>query len=255
MEANGDPDFMTSLARGLAVLRCFADAERPMTVAQASRLTGFSRPSVKRCLHTLVKLGYAGQEEQTYLLRPKALALGYAYLSSNSLTRRAQPMLDELRDDLHESCSLGVMEDDEVVYVARAEASRVMSVTLRVGSRLPLYCTSMGRILLASRDRAEQEAYLRRVDLVARTSKTETDPAVLMELFAKAAEQGHAIVDQELELGLRSVAVPVVMAGGSQAALNIGMQAARVPLAEVRSRLLPGLKRVARDIAALGVHR
>ncbi|MEZ0133101.1 MULTISPECIES: IclR family transcriptional regulator domain-containing protein [Novosphingobium] len=251
MDAKGDPEFMTSLARGLAVLRCFADSERPMTIAQAARLTGLSRPAVKRCLHTLVRLGYAVQDGTLYALRPKVLALGFAYLSSSSLAMRAQPLLDQLRDDLHESCSLGVIEEDEVYYVARAEVSRIMSIALRVGSRLPLYCTSMGRVMLAGLDRAAQQAYLRRTELTARTDRTVTEPLALLEILDHVAQEGYAIMDQELERGLRSVAVPVIVDGRVIAAVNIGTQADRVSMADLHSRYLPALRRVARDLAAL----
>ena len=253
IESHGDPEFMTSLARGLLVLRCFADGEPPMTIAQASRLTGLSRPAVSRCLHTLVRLGYATQGGHGYTLRPKVLALGYAYFSSSSIAMRAQPLLDQLRDELHESCSLGVTEEDEVYYIARAEVSRIMSITLRVGSRLPLYCTSMGRVLLAARDAAGQEAYLRRTVLEPRTARTETDPVALRDVLAQVFEEGYAIVDQELEPGLRSMAVPVMGRGGVIAALNIGTQAMRVSLPELRIRFLPVLRRVARDIGAMGL--
>ncbi|GLK44777.1 transcriptional regulator [Novosphingobium resinovorum] len=251
LDAKGDPEFMTSLARGLAVLRCFADSERPMTIAQAARLTGLSRPAVKRCLHTLVRLGYAVQDGTLYALRPKVLALGFAYLSSSSLAMRAQPLLDQLRDDLHESCSLGVIEEDEVYYVARAEVSRIMSIALRVGSRLPLYCTSMGRVMLAGLDRAAQQAYLRRTELTARTDRTVTEPLALLEILDHVAQEGYAIMDQELERGLRSVAVPVIVDGRVIAAVNIGTQADRVSMADLHSRYLPALRRVARDLAAL----
>ncbi len=252
LQADGDPEFMTSLARGLAVLRCFGDEERPMTIAQASRLTGLSRPAVKRCLHTLVRLGYASQQGADYALRPKVLALGYAYLSSSTLAMRAQPLLDQLRDELHESCSLGVIEEDEVYYVARAEVSRIISISLRAGSRLPLYCTSMGRVLMAGQDKAAQAAYLRRTTLLARTANTEDDPAALLALFDHVADEGYAIVDQELEVGLRSIAVPVTGPRGVVAAINIGTQAARVTPTELRTRFLPPLRRVARELSAMG---
>lgn len=248
LEANGDPEFMTSFARGLAVLRCFADSRQPMTIAQASRLTGLSRPSVRRCLHTLCRLGYASQNGVQYALGPKVLSLGYAFLSSSTLAMRAQTRLDKLRDELHESCSLGVLEEDEVTYISRAEALRIMSIALRVGSRLPLYCTSIGRVLLAGMGRTEQQAYLAAVPLEARTTHTETDPTALMGIFARVAEEGHAVVDQELELGLRSIAVPVYAGGRAIAALNVGTQAARVPLSELRTRFLPSLRRTAREI-------
>ena len=253
LEADGDPDFMTSLARGLTVLRCFADERRPMTIAHASRLTGLSRPAVKRCLHTLVRMRYASQDGVNYALRPKVLVLGYAYLSSSSIALRAQPLLDDLRNELYESCSLGVIEEDEVYYVARAEVSRIMSVALHAGSRLPLYCTSMGRVLLAGRGRAAQEAYLRRTDLVALTPRTKTDKSGLLALFDDVASEGYAIVDQELELGLRSIAVPVTGSDGTVvAAINIGTQAERAPLADLRARYLPALRRVARELSVIG---
>lgn len=242
---------MTSLARGLSVLRCFADEQQPMTIAQASRLTSLSRPAVKRCLHTLARLGYVVQDGVHYQLRPKVLSLGYAYLSSSTLAVRAQPLLDQIRDELHESCSIGVIEEDEVTYVARAEVSRIMSIALRVGSRLPLYCTSMGRILLAGQDRREQDAYLARTPLVPLTDATQTNPATLRSLLQKVADDGYAIVDQELEAGLRSVAVPVRSRANIVAALNIGTQAARVPMSDLHSRYLPVLRRAARDLEAL----
>lgn len=246
-----DPDFMMSLARGLAVLRCFADEQRPMTIAQASRSTGLSRPAVKRCMHTLVTLGYAAQDGHAYSLRPKVLALGYAFLSSSTLAMRAQPLLDRLRDELGESCSLGVIEEDEVYYVARAEISRIMSIALRVGSRLPLYCTSMGRVLLAGQSRVYQEDYLRRTELRAATDKTETDPARLLDLLVRVAEEGYSIVDQELEVGLRSIAVPVLGRSGVVAAINIGTSAGRATLTDLRTKNLSALRRVARDLAAV----
>ena len=251
LDANGDPEFMTSLARGLAVLRCFADERRPMTIAQASRLTGLSRPAVKRCLHTLVRLGYASHEDTRYMLQPKVLSLGHAYLSSSTLAVRAQPLLDQLRDELHESCSLGVIEEDEVTYIARAEVSRIMSIALRVGSRLPLYCTSMGRVLLAAQPKADQEAYLARTRLEALTEQTETSPRALLAIFDQVAVNRFAMVDQELEPGLRSISVPVVSARHVVAAINVGTQAARVSPAEMRSRYLPALRRIAHDLGQL----
>jgi len=251
LSARGDPEFMTSLARGLAVLRCFADRAEPMMISQAARMTGLSRPAVKRCLHTLVRLDYAAQDGSKYALTPKVLALGHAYVSSNSLALRAQPLLDKLRDELHESCSLGVLQDDQVYYVARAEISRIMSVALRVGSRLPAYCTSMGRILMAGLRRSEQETYLSRTELAALTARTEVNQSALLERFSKAAADGYAIVDQELEIGLRSVAVPVMAGTEVVAAINIGTQAGRVTMAELRTRYLPALRRTAQAISAM----
>jgi IclR family transcriptional regulator, pca regulon regulatory protein len=246
----GDPKFMTSLSRGLAVLSCFAEHRRPMTLSQAAQRTGLSRASVGRCLYTLVKLGYAAQMGRDFSLRPRALTLGYAFLSSNPLSVVAQPILDQLRDRLHESCSLAVLDGDEVVYVARAEVIRVMSVVLRIGSRLPLYCTSMGRVLLASEPEQQQRAYLRRTALLQRTSRTQVKPEELLQALAKVRRQGYAIVDQELELGLRSLAVPVTRLDGlTVAAINIGTHATRVPIATLQSRYLPELHDAARELS------
>jgi IclR family pca regulon transcriptional regulator len=152
------PDFMTSLARGLAVLRGFADARGPRTIAQLSSATGIPRAAVRRCLHTLKELGYVDAALNNYTLRPKVLALGYAYLASTPLAALAQPLLDQASATLHESTSLAVLDDDEVVYVARAATARVMSVALGAGSRLPAYCTSLGRVLLAHLPPAELDA-------------------------------------------------------------------------------------------------
>ncbi|WP_454887160.1 IclR family transcriptional regulator domain-containing protein [Sphingomonas oryzagri] len=242
---------MLSLARGLEVLRCFAEQRRPMTIAQASAQTGLSRASVRRCLYTLVQLGYAAQDGHHYVLRPKTLSLGYAFLSSNSLATHAQPLLDQLRDEIGESCSMGVIEEDELYYVARAEASRIMSISLRAGSRLPLYAASMGRVLMAGRPRAEQEAYLKRTPLVALTPHTECNPAALLGIFTRTAEQGYAIVDQELELGLRSIAVPVRGRDGIVAALNVGTQAARISTSELHVTFLPALRRLSQRLGGV----
>lgn len=249
LEAGGDPDFMVSLARGLAVMRCFAASEQPMTIADASRLTGLSRPAVRRCLHTLGRLGYVEKDGNRYGLCPKVMGLGFAYLSSSPLVTIAQPVLDRLRDELYESCSVGVIEEDDVCYVARAEISRIMSVTLRVGSRLPLFATSMGRVLLAGMAPRERAAYFRRARPRAFTPHTCTQISRLEEICASVAEEGFAIVDQELELGLRSIAVPVKDRGGyTIAALNMGTQALRVPARELRTRYLPALRRAAGEI-------
>lgn len=254
LDAHGDPEFMTSLARGLAVLSCFAERERPMTIAQASRMTGLSRPAVRRCLHTLVQLGYANREGTLYALRPKVMSLGYAYLSSTPLAFRAQPLLDALRDELGESCSLGVIDEDRVYYIARAEISRIMSVALRVGSRLPLYATSMGRVLLAGMSVEARAAYFARTELIRLTELTETAPARLKVICEKVGEDGFALVDQELELGLRSVAVPVLSATRQVvAAINVGTSAMRMDEAELRTRILPALRRCSRDLTSLGM--
>lgn len=254
LDARGDPEFMTSLARGLAVLNCFAKCERPMTIGSASELTGLSRQSVRRCLHTLVQLGYATRIGTSYALRPKVMSLGFAYLSSAPLAVRAQPLLDALRDELGESCSLGVIDEDQVCYIARAEISRIVSVSLRVGSRLPLYPTSMGRVLLAGTSAEARAAYFARIELIKLTERTEISPLRLRGICEKAAEDGYALVNQELEPGLRSVAVPVLSANRRViAALNVGTSTSRMTEAEVRTRVLPALRRYSAELTSLGL--
>jgi IclR family transcriptional regulator, pca regulon regulatory protein len=247
----GDPDFMASLARGLWVLRSFAEHPRGMTTSQISIRTGISRASVRRCLATLTKLGYAFQDGLAFRLTPKVLNFSHAYLSSASLANLAQPFLDHVRDRLHESCSIGVLEGGELVYVARAETQRFISISLRVGSRLPAYCTSMGRMLLAQLPPEGLETYLARTSLVARTGRTVTSPRQLQERLDTIVRIGYAIVDQELELGLRSIAVPIRdRANAVVAALNVGVPSARVPLRELTARFLPILQAAAYELGA-----
>jgi IclR family pca regulon transcriptional regulator len=252
IDALTDPDFMTSFARGLAVIRAFADSRKPQTIAQISQQTGIPRAAVRRCLHTLRQLGYVEAELNNFALRPKVLTLGYSYLSSTPLTIAAQPCLNHVSQALGESSSLAVLEEDQVLYVARAATSRVMSVSLSAGSRLPAYCTSLGRVLLAHLPEAELDAYFARVDLQPRTEHTVTDAARLRALLAQVREDGYAINNEELELGLRSIAVPVRGASGRVlAALNVGAQAVRVAPERMIGEFLPVLRQGAQELAVL----
>lgn len=250
LEADGDPNFMTSLARGLAVIRGFASTPHGLTIAQLSKSTGISRAAVRRCLYTLEQLGYVGSEGTSYSLRPKILALGYAFLSSTPVAEAAQPHLDAMSKVLEESCSLSILDGDEIVYVARAAASRIMSINLVVGTRLPAHCSSMGRVLLAHLPPAALEAYLARVKPEPRTVHTVTSVDRLREMLRGVREQGYALVDQELEIGLRSIAVPVrAVSGRVIAAMNVGSQAARVSADEMRERFLPRLQAAAAELS------
>jgi IclR family pca regulon transcriptional regulator len=252
IEALTDPDFMTSLARGLAVMRAFADSRQPLTIAQISQQTGIPRAAVRRCLHTLKQLGYVDAELKNFTLRPKVLTLGYSYLSSTPLTLSAQPCLDQISKTLGESSSLAVLEEDQVLYLARSAAARVMSVSLSAGSRLPAYCTSLGRVLLAYLPEAQLDAYLARVTLTARTPNTITDAGLLRAELAQVREQGYAANNEELELGLRSIAVPVRGASGRVlAALNVGAQAIRVTPQRMVEEFMPVLRQGAQELAVL----
>ncbi|GGY59752.1 IclR family transcriptional regulator domain-containing protein [Pseudoduganella albidiflava] len=252
IDALADPSFMTSLARGLAVLQAFSDSRRSLTIAQISQKTGIPRAAVSRCLYTLKQLGYADSDVNNYSLRPKVLTLGYSYLSSTPLTVSAQPYLNQISRTLNESCSLAVLDDNEVLYVARSATSRVMSVALNTGSRLPAYCTSLGRVMLAQLPEAELQAYLDKVRLKPLTEHTVTTQKQLRAVLAQVREQGFAINNEELEVGLRSIAVPVRGASGIvHAALNVGAQAGRVSARQMEEQFLPVLQQGARDLAVL----
>jgi IclR family pca regulon transcriptional regulator len=252
IDALTDPSFMTSLARGLAVVRAFSDSRKPQTIANISQKTGIPRAAVRRCLHTLRELGYVDAELNNFSLRPKVLTLGYSYLSSTPLTVSAQPYLNNISRTLNESSSLAVLDDGEVLYVARAATSRVMSVALNTGSRLPAYCTSLGRVMLAQLPPDELDAYLARTKLQAMTENTVVNPKRLRTILAEVRQAGYAINDEELELGLRSIAVPVRGASGAVlAALNVGAQAARVSVEQLQQEFLPVLLRGAQDLSIL----
>ncbi|HAI46175.1 MAG TPA: IclR family transcriptional regulator [Stenotrophomonas sp.] len=248
----GDPDFMTSLGRGLVVLSVFSQHPREVTMSQISTETGISRAAVRRVLYTLEKLGYVGEQGRGFVLLPRVLGMGGAYVASSSMTAAAQPVLDALRDDVHESCSLGVLDGDDVLYVARAETVRIMSIGLRAGSRLPAYCTSMGRVLLAALPHDTLESYLERNPLRPRTERTVTRMDEFLDTLDRVRRDGVALVDQELEIGLRSIAVPVHARGGAVVgALNIGTQAGRISLGVMQSQLLPRLREAAQRLGTL----
>ena len=250
----GDPNFMASLARGLAVIRAFTQQRRHLTIAQLSQRTAIPRAAVRRCLYTLSMLGYVGTEDgRTYALRPRILVLGHAYLSSTPLVYAVQPLLDQITSLLHESSSLAVLEGDEILYIARSSTTtRLMSIDLGIGSRLPAYCTSMGRVLLAGLSAAELDLYLSRVKLVKLTTRTVSTADELKTVLNTVRRNGYAVVDQELEIGLRSIAVPVSdREGRSVAAINVGTQSSRVSVAEMESKFLPPLHAAAHELGLL----
>lgn len=251
-DLSGDPNFMTSLARGLAVINAFQERKRHLTIAQISHRTEIPRAAVRRCLYTLMKLGYATTDGRTYSLLPKVLTLGHAYLSSTPLAVSAQPYLDRISEQLHEACNLATLEGEQVLYIARsAIPQRLISVDLSVGSRLPAYCTSMGRILLAALDDDSLHDYLNHADLQAKTSRTLHTPEALWECLQQVRQQGWCLVDQELEQGLRSLAVPVFDSSGHVlAAMNVSTHAGRVPAHELEQRFLPIMLNASRELSS-----
>jgi IclR family transcriptional regulator, pca regulon regulatory protein len=252
-EYSGDPNFMTSLARGLAVIQAFSSQKRQLTISQISTKTGFSRAAVRRCLYTLIKLGFAGSDDShNFFLQPRVLALGHSYISSMPLAASAQPVLDHVSQLLHESCSIATLEGLDIIYVARANVTRIMSIDLGVGSRLPAFCTSMGRVLLANLPPAELESFFERVQLTRRTSKTIVTVEKLRQALRLVARNGYSLVDQELEIGLRSMAVPIENPSGKVvAALNVGAHAQRLSIQELQNKFLPQLRATARELSML----
>jgi IclR family pca regulon transcriptional regulator len=249
-----DGAFVQSLERGLLVIRALSSPE-PQALSEVARTTGLSRAAARRFLLTLEQLGYVRQTAGRFALTPRVLELGYAFLSSLSLPEVAQPHLERLVEQVQESSSVSVLDGDDVVYVARVPTRRIMSVTISVGTRFPAYATSMGRVLLAGLPDEEVDAALARADLRRLTPRTTTSRKALHEEIARVRRQGYAIVDEELEAGLRSVAVPIDdAAGGVTAAVNLSVQASRTTVADLRRRLLPPLREAAaaieRDLGA-----
>jgi len=248
----GDPNFMTSLARGLLVIQSFSPQSPHMTISQLSVKTGLSRAAVRRCLYTLTKLGFAGAEDGSrYSLRPRMLTLSNTYAASNSLSTSAQPILERMSAAHRESFSVATLDGDDIVYIARTTVSRVMSVDLHIGSRLPAYCTSMGRVLLAYLPVDQLEQYLARVDLIPYTTRTVISTEKLRLALRNVRRNGYALVDQEYEVGLRSLAVPVYSPTGRVVAtINLSGHAPRMPVFDMQTRFLPHLRNAAAELGA-----
>lgn len=236
-------DVMSGLAKGLAVIETFGADTPRQSIAQVSAASGLDRATARRCLLTLAQQGYASWDGKYFTLTPRVLRLGTACLAAMPLPQLVQPLLDSLSDRIGESSSVSILDGDEIVYIARAAQQKVMSIALMPGSRLPAHCTSMGRVLLAALPEAQARALLGPGPLPARTPQTLTDPQAVMAELARIRAQGHAVNDQEIETGLRSIAVPVLDAHSrTVAAMNIGVSSARATPDEMRTRFLPALQ-------------
>jgi IclR family transcriptional regulator, pca regulon regulatory protein len=243
-------DVVQSLQRGLSVILAFSDHGPALTPGQLAAITGLSRPAVRRILITLGRLGYVRPRGSAFMLTPRVLRLGYAFLSSLGLDEVAQPHMEEFVAATSESCSLASLDDTEVVLVGRVPTRRVMSINLAVGSRLPAHATSMGHVLLASLPEEALEDYLARADLLPVTRHTITDSGALREELARVRVHGFSIVDQELEEGIRSVAAPVRdMDGRVSLAVASSVHAGRVSMRQVRDDYLPLILRTAHAIS------
>jgi IclR family transcriptional regulator, pca regulon regulatory protein len=244
-------DFVQSLDRGLAVIRAFGPDRERLSLSEVARVTGLTRAATRRFLLTLVRLGYVRNDGREFSLRPRVLELGYAYLSGLALPEIAAPHLEELVAKIRESSSISVLDGDHIVYVARVPTKRIMTVAISVGTRFPAYATSMGRVLLAGMSPENFELYLAHANLDALTGRTVTDRETLRGIIRDVGRQGYAIVDQELEEGLRAIAAPIRGNGGAvTAAINLSAHASRVSMAAMRTDLLPALQETARRIEA-----
>ncbi|MGH8890259.1 MAG: IclR family transcriptional regulator domain-containing protein [Acidothermaceae bacterium] len=240
---------MQSLERGLAVIRAFDGDNPELTLSEVARAAGLTRAAARRFLLTLIDLGYVRTEGRLFSLRPRVLELGYAYLSSLSLPEVAQPHMEALVAQIHESCSVSVLDGDEVVYVARVPTHRIMRVAISVGTRFPAFATSMGRVLLAALPPAEAESHYTPEKVRQLTIRTVTDPRRLQTLLARVRSQGYCLIDQELEVGLRSIAVPVHDSDGMViAAMNVSMHVSSRTANEIKHEILPKLLETAAEV-------
>lgn len=251
---DADGDFVQSLDRGLSVIRAFDAEHAQLTLSEVATATGLSRAAARRFLHTLVHLGYMRCNDGRFALRPKILELGYAYLSSLTLPEVAMPHLEELVAQVRESSSVSELDGEDVVYIARVPTKRIMTVAISVGTRFPAYATSMGRVLLAYRDDAWLEEYLATAAFSNLTGHTITDADSLRAELMRIRARGWALVDQELEEGLRSVAAPIRDSSGTVvAAVNVSTHAGRRSMESIAEDLLPPLlataERIERDLA------
>ena len=239
------------------MIQAFTDRKNQLTISQVSVRTALSRAAVRRCLYTLKQLGFAASDDgRHFYLRPRILSLGHSYISSMPIASSVQPVLEHVSHVLHESSSIATLDGLEIIYVARASVTRIMSIDLGVGSRLPAYCTSMGRVLLANLPAEELESALARIEFKQLTDRTVANVDKLRQILRLVNRNGHAIVDQELELGLRSMAVPIQNPSGRVvAALNVGAHAQRVSIQLMQTQISsPAAGRGAGNLHAVESH-
>jgi IclR family pca regulon transcriptional regulator len=244
--------YVQSFARGLEVIRSFSASAPRQTLTQVATRTGLTRAGARRILLTLQTLGYVESDGKLFTLTPRILDLGFAYLSSMPIWNVAEPVMEDLVEQVKESCSAGVLEGTDIVYVLRVSTRKIMRNALGVGSRLPAYCTSLGRMLLAGQPDEEVVRLLRASPVEARTRHTVTDVDALLAKVQQARKQGWCLVNQELEEGLVSIAAPIVnRSGATIAALNISGQANRTSPRQMQETMVPALREAARKVSRL----
>lgn len=241
-----DPDFVSAFARGLVIFQILSNSKKALTIADISKLTDFPRATVRRALYTLTKLGYVNQEDRYYSLTSKILMLSHSFITSQTLPNAAQPILENITKEIDEASSMAVLTQDQITYIARSSENtqRIMSNTLAIGSQLPAYCTSMGRVLIAALPIEEQKKIILQSKPKCYTEKTIYDEKELLAELQKVKSQGYAIIDQELEIGLCSIAVPVLdKSGKTIASINISTHALRTSMTEMLEKFLPLLQK------------
>jgi IclR family pca regulon transcriptional regulator len=247
-----DRDIVGSLQKGLVVMEILARNPAGMTLTETASQAGLTRAGARRLLLTLVAGGYAAQVGRRFVLSARLLSLARSWLEGGTHWTHAEPILREISTTLGESCSAAVLDGEDVVYVARAAGRRILSVSLHVGTHLPAYCTSMGRVLLAGLGEEELTRFLATARIEKNTPKTVTDRRKLAAMIGKVRENGYAVADEELELGLRSIAVPVRdRSGRTVAAINVSTQSVRFTCAEMVETILPHLRGAAARIEDL----
>ena len=245
-------DFLTSLAKGLSVIETFSAERSRLAISEVSMATGLDRATARRCLLTLFELGYAEYDGKYFRLTPRILRLGTASIATMPLPRIVQPWLDKLSTELGQSTSVSILDDWEIVYLARAAQQRLMSINLVPGSRLPASCASMGRVLLSHLPESQVRSILKKHPLQKRTAYSITSIDAFLHALQNVRRDGYAIVDQEIELGLRSIAVPLYDARNNiAAAMNVGVAAIHSNALELRSLYLDKMLQVQRAIRPL----
>jgi IclR family transcriptional regulator, pca regulon regulatory protein len=250
-EGEGQGEFVQSLERGLAVIRAFGFRRVSLTITDVAEATGLTRATARRFLLTLVRMGYVRNDGRDYWLRPRVLELGYAYLSGITLPEVAKPFLAELVAEVQESASIAVRDGGEIVYIAHAAPHRVMTINLPVGGRGPLFCTALGRVLLAAEPDDAIERYLESSDLLACTDVTLTDPQELRAAIEEVRAQEYALVEDELEDGLVDLAVPLRNPDGAvMAAMDVCAYSLRTAPEQLRATGLPLLRKTVSGVEA-----
>lgn len=257
-EPINNKDFLKTLSRGLSVIKSFDKENSKMSLSEVARKNNMSRASARRFLLTLQNLGYIIKDKDQFSLSAKILELGHQYLNNLDFIEVILPLMREVSRDLGKACSAAVLDGHDIVYIARIPSQhQILSVNLNVGSRLPAFCTSMGRVLLAKMSDSDLEYFLQQSELKAYTSKTITDPSKLLSVIRKANTEGYSFVDQELEESLRSLSIPVHNRNGNVVcAINVGMPVGQVESEEIISAYLPVLKQAAKkaELALAHLH-